>query len=65
MRKRPSLNEALAVLNQYKDINSECEDALVTYNNCKETNEFFAARLVIEIVDHFYHIVDTEGLKHG
>jgi hypothetical protein len=30
-----------------------------------EGNEFFAARMVVDIVDHYYHILETKGIAHG
>ena len=53
MHKRPSLSEALTLLrvnNQY--------DVLDEYVELKESHgEFFAARFVVDIVDHYNHLM--------
>lgn len=66
MHKRPSLSEALQVLKQLAPINDECGEALDEYYSFKaQGEEFFAARMVVDIVDHYYHVLSTKGLAHG
>lgn len=62
MHKRPSLVEALDVLKKYQYISNDCLEALQDYNKLKQTNEFQAARMVVDIVDHFYH---TQSVKNN
>ena len=66
MHKRPSLSESLQVLKTLSPINADCNEALQEYYNLKaEGQEFFAARIAVEIVDHYYHVLSTKGLAHG
>lgn len=51
MHKRPSLAEAKAILMQHSP------DTMIEYENMKTTHgEFFAARFIVDIVDHFNHL---------
>jgi len=53
MHKRPSLQEAKAVLTQHSPATME------EYYQLKESHgEFFAARFIVDIVDHFNHLQD-------
>jgi len=54
MRKRPTLKESIAILEQYKMYNSYCSQALIEYKELKKTNEFLASRIIVEIVNNFY-----------
>ena len=63
MHKRPSLQEALSVLKRYSHISSDCVQALDDYEYICSYNKFLAARMVVDIVDHFYHI--QESRAHG
>jgi hypothetical protein len=66
MHKRPKLIEALQVLKSLAHINEECAEALEEYNNfLAQGQEFFAARFVVDIVDHYYHVLDSKGIAHG
>jgi hypothetical protein len=66
MHKRPSLSEAIQVLTKLAPINEECNEALTEYYSLKaQGHEFFAARIAVEIVDHYYHVLSTKGLAHG
>ena len=66
MHKRPSLSEALQVLIKLAPINEECDEALEEYYRLKaQGQEFFAARIAVEIVDHYYHILSTKDIVHG
>jgi len=51
MHKRPSLSEAKALLNQH------APEIIEEYTQLKKTHgEFFAARYLVDIVDHYNHI---------
>jgi hypothetical protein len=67
MHRRPKLKEAIEVLNtlanKYK--NEDAIDALHLYNSLRETDEFSASRMVVDIVDHYYHLLDLKGISHG
>ena len=58
MHKRPSLSEAKALLNQH------APDIMNEYETMKNTHgEFFAARYIVDIVDHYNHITTTAQVK--
>lgn len=67
MHRRPKLQEAIEVLktlaNKYS--NEDAADALHMYNVMKTDNEFIAALAVVDIVDHYYHLLDLKGVQHG
>ena len=66
MHKRPKLQEAIEVLQSLSAANEDCASALTEYHEMvSEGNEFFAARIIVDIVDHYYHILDTKGIAHG
>jgi len=51
MHKRPSLGEAKAILSQHSP------ETMQEYETMKATHgEFFAARYIVDIVDHFNHL---------
>ena len=53
MHKRPTLFEARAFLTQHApDIMEEYRELIVSHG------EFFAARYIVDIVDHYNHIND-------
>ena len=53
MHKRPSLQEAKAILQQHSP------DTMQEYYELKESHgEFFAARFIVDVVDHFNHLQD-------
>lgn len=53
MHKRPSLQEAKAILTQHSP------DTMQEYHEMKESHgEFFAARFIVDVVDHFNHLQD-------
>ena len=59
MHKRPSLPEAKAFLTQHApDIMDEYRELLVTHG------EFFAARYIVDIVDHYNHL-NNVGVVNG
>ena len=53
MHKRPSLQEAKAILTQHSPNTMEEYYELVDSHG-----EFFAARFIVDIVDHFNHLQD-------
>jgi hypothetical protein len=58
MHKRPSLLEAKAILSQHSP------DTMQEYAEMKLTHgEFFAARFIVDIVDHFNHL--QEKVSNG
>ena len=58
MHKRPSLSEAKALLNPH------APDIMNEYETMKNTHgEFFAARYIVDIVDHYNHITTTAQAK--
>jgi hypothetical protein len=66
MHRRPSLTEALAVISKLAHLNEDCEETLIAYNNMKtEGKEFDAARMVVDIVDHYYHVLESKGIVNG
>jgi hypothetical protein len=66
MHKRPKLQEAISVLQKLSTENEDCASALSEYREMVSSgDEFFAARMVVDIVDHYYHILDTKGIAHG
>jgi len=59
MHKRPSLPEAKAFLTQHApDIMDEYRELLATHG------EFFAARYIVDIVDHYNHL-NNVGVVNG
>ena len=59
MHRRPSLQEAKALLSQHAtDIMQEYKELIVTHG------EFFAARYIVDIVDHYNHI-NNIGVANG
>ena len=66
MHKRPKLQEAIEVLQKLSNKNEDCDSALTEYHEMvAEGQEFFAARMIVDMVDHYYHILDTKGIAHG
>ena len=59
MHRRQSLHEAKALLSQHApDIMQEYKELIVTHG------EFFAARYIVDIVDHYNHI-NNIGVANG
>ena len=60
MHKRPSLSEAKALLNQH------APDIMNEYETMKNTHgEFFAARYIVDIVDHYNHLKELKDTVNG
>ena len=59
MHKRPSLSEAKTFLTQHSP------DIMQEYKELYETHgEFFAARYIVDIVDHYNHL-NNVGVVNG
>jgi len=59
MHKRPSLSEAKTFLTQHSP------DTMQEYKELYETHgEFFAARYIVDIVDHYNHL-NNIGVANG
>ena len=66
MHKRPSLYEALTVIKRLAPLSEDCNQALKDYNSMKSNgDEFLASRMIVDIVDHYYHLLDNKGIAHG
>lgn len=67
MHRRPKLKEAVEVLTTLanKYANEDAKSALQEYHALRESNEFLAARTVVDIVDHYYHLLSVAGVAHG
>ena len=61
MHKRPSLSEAISVLQSIRHISDDADSILTEYAELKSSGkEFIAARLVVEVVDFYYHATGVE-----
>ena len=57
MHRRPKLHEAIEVLQTISIHNEDAQSALADYNNLVANGEIFtASRMVVDIVDHYYHL---------
>lgn len=66
MHRRPKLTEAIQTLTSLAAISSEAASALQQYYEMRaEGLDFEACRMVVDIIDHHYHILDTKGIAHG
>ena len=61
MHKRPTLSEAKALLTQH------APDIMQEYHELFDSHgEFFAARFIVDIVDHYNHLNNVqETVKYG
>ena len=58
MHKRPSLSEAKTFLSQHApDLIQEYHELLVSHG------EFFAARYIVDIVDHYNHLNNVNAVN--
>ena len=63
MHRRPKLHEAIEVLKTISAHNDDAQAALADYNNLMANDQvFLASRMVVDIVDHYYHL---QGISHG
>ncbi len=66
MHKRPRLAEALQTLTALSAISTEAAEAVQQYHDMRaEGMHFEAARMVVDIIDHHYHLLDVKGIAHG
>ena len=64
MHKRPSLPEAIKLLKKYESYSEDCKSALTDYYRLKQIGEeFLAARMVVDIVDHFNHSISVKNIE--
>lgn len=62
MHRRPKLKEAINVLHTLSAHNEDALQAIVDYNDLMARGQQFTASLmVVDIVDHFYHLLDVKG----
>lgn len=63
MHRRPKLSEAIEVLQTISIHSEDAQAALADYNNLMDRGEIFtASRMVVDIVDHYYHL---QGVAYG
>jgi len=63
MHRRPKLHEAIEVLTSISLHNEDAQAAMADYNNLMDRGEVFtASRMVVDIVDHYYHL---QGITLG
>ena len=63
MHRRPKLHEAIEVLTSISLHNEDAQAAMADYNNLMDRGEVFtASRMVVDIVDHYYHL---QGIALG
>jgi predicted nuclease of restriction endonuclease-like RecB superfamily len=66
MHKRPRLEEALAVLEAAATISTDAVQAIEQYHEMRAQGLIFeACRMVVDIVDHHYHLMSTAGVVNG
>ena len=66
MHRRPKLLEAIDVLKSISVHNEDAQSAMADYYSLVATgNIFLASRMVVDIVDHYYHLLDQKGIVHG
>ena len=66
MHRRPKLLEAIEVLTTISVHNEDAQTALADYNSLMANgNIFLASRMVVDIIDHYYHLLDLKGIAHG
>jgi len=66
MHRRPKLLEAIEVLKSLSASNEDAQTAIADYYNLiANGEEFLASRMVVDIVDHYYHLLDLKGIAHG
>lgn len=62
MHRRPKLAEAIKLLQSLSDHNKDALQAVTDYNQLMaDGQEFTASRMVVDIVDHFYHLLDIKN----
>jgi hypothetical protein len=60
MHRRPKLHEAIKVLQKLSTNNVDAHTAITDYNAMLLKGDIFqASRMVVDIVDHYYHVLGT------
>jgi RNA polymerase-interacting CarD/CdnL/TRCF family regulator len=66
MHRRPNLQEAIDVLQNLSEHNVDANTTINDYNAMLAKGEIFqASRMVVDIVDHYYHLLDLKGTTNG
>lgn len=66
MHRRPNLQEAISVLHSLSADNEDALQAVVDYNSLIASGEqFTASRMVVDIVDHYYHLLSVNNVAHA
>ena len=66
MNKRPRLNEAIAALTALSRISDEAQQAMTDYHEMRAQGlHFEACRMVVDIIDQHYKLLDEKGIAHG
>ncbi len=66
MHRRPKLQEAIDVLQNLSEHNVDASTTITDYNAMLAKGEVFqASRMVVDIVDHYYHLLDLKGTTNG
>lgn len=66
MHRRPKLLEAIEVLKTVSIHNEDAQAAIADYYSLMSRGEVFtASRMIVDIVDHYYHLLDLKGIAHG
>jgi hypothetical protein len=66
MHKRPRLQEAINVLTELSSISTDAKSALEQYYQMRLENfDFEACRMIVDIVDHYYHNMSVSGAANG
>lgn len=66
MHKRPRLAEAVELLHKLSSISADAKSAIEQYYDMREQNMHFqACRMVVDIVDHYYHSTSVAEVNNG
>lgn len=66
MHRRPRLKEAVQLLQQLSKVSPDAAQAIEEYNQLLVKGyEFAAAHLVVEIIDHYYHLNNVQECANG
>lgn len=65
MRERVSLQKAINLLSEYRHLNKDCKDVLDEYYEVKKTNEFLAARNIVNLITSYYISINNKGAING
>ena len=66
MHRRPKLQEAIEVLKNLANTNADAQTTIQDYNDMlSKGDQFQASRMVVDIVDHYYHLLALKGIANG